>query len=201
MAAKKIIETLLKASRKKPAEDAIRKGMRKELTDVGTPASTAATPSSGSKITEGEIPETAKYGPPRTKFRNKLDRLQYEYDGLKPSAKRAERTKGRNSEYYDVFKARNMTPADGKKIIPMEEVRQKMINRKTGGPVPKPKPTPPSEGAAINRGNRMSEMEAGAAKAMKAGAAKAMKRKYMTGGEIGCGAAMRGYGKGPYKKK
>jgi len=186
------IKKLIEGSRKTTAEDAIRKRMRKELTDVGTPASTAATPSRGSKVTEGEIPETAKYGSPRTKFRTKLARLQYEYDGLVPSAKRAERVKGKDSKYYDVFKARDMTPADGKKIIPMEEVRQKMINRKTGGPVPKPKPTTPSEGAAINRGNRMSEMEAGAAKAMK--------RKYMKGGQIGCGAAMRGYGKGPYKK-
>jgi len=78
-------------------------------------------------------------------------------------------------------------------IIEKKATGAKTIGRGKGGPIPKPKPTTPSEGAAINRGNRMSEMEAGAAKAMK--------RKYMKGGQIGCGAAMRGYGKGPYKKK
>lgn len=285
MAGKKIIGELTKGLRKLTAEDVIRKRMRKELTDTGTPASTAATPSRGAKVTEGEVPETAKYGKPRTKFRNQMQRLQYEYDGLTPSAKRAERMKGSDSEYYAVFKERGMTPIGSKKATPtevgqkkntdqlkeareyyarpdvkkrrdaedkIEKIRESyqkgsidkdaamaqvkplmdiikdfnkknpgpyptfeldmITKRKSGGrvskrsdggkvvPTPKRKPTPPvkkvssEDAAAIKRGNRIQSYEAGAAKAMGV-------KGYKHGGPVGCGVAMRGYGKGPYKKK
>ena len=79
----------------------------------------------------------------------------------------------------------------------------KVAKRADGGkvvPIPKRKPMPPvkkvsSEDAeTIKRGNRMQSYEAGAARAMGV-------KGYKSGGPVGCGVAMRGYGKGPYKKK
>jgi len=79
----------------------------------------------------------------------------------------------------------------------------KVAKRADGGkvvPTPKKKPIPPvkkvsSEDAeTIKRGNRMQSYEAGAARAMGV-------KGYKSGGPVGCGVAMRGYGKGPYKKK
>lgn len=79
----------------------------------------------------------------------------------------------------------------------------KVAKRADGGkvvPTPKRKPMPPvkkvssEDAAAIKRGNRMQSYEAGAARAMGV-------KGYKHGGPVGCGVAMRGYGKGPYKKK
>jgi len=79
----------------------------------------------------------------------------------------------------------------------------KVAKRADGGkivPTPKRKPMPPvkkvssEDAAAIKRGNRMQSYEAGAARAMGV-------KGYKSGGPVGCGVAMRGYGKGPYKKK
>ena len=79
----------------------------------------------------------------------------------------------------------------------------RVAKRADGGkvvPTPKRKPMPPvkkvssEDAAAIKRGNRMQSYEAGAARAMGV-------KGYKSGGPVGCGVAMRGYGKGPYKKK
>ena len=79
----------------------------------------------------------------------------------------------------------------------------KVAKRADGGkvvPTPKRKPMPPvkkvsSEDAeTIKRGNRMQSYEAGAARAMGV-------KGYKSGGPVGCGIAMRGYGKATYKKK
>lgn len=79
----------------------------------------------------------------------------------------------------------------------------RVAKRADGGkvvPTPKRKPMPPvkkvsSEDAeTIKKGNRMQSYEAGAARAMGV-------KGYKSGGPVGCGVAMRGYGKGPYKKK
>lgn len=201
-----------KAGSKKAADEAVRKQMGKELTDLGTPSSTAATKSPNmGKYTKGEVPVTASGGP-RKKFKNKLSRLQYDYDGLTPSAKRAERMKGSDSKYYEVFKKRGMKSLDqDKKVIPTEEVRKRLLNRRGGGLLdystskakPKKKPTPPEDMGAVARGNRMSEMEAGSKKAMGRKAGDYMKKKgYKAGtgkGTVarprGVGCAVRGYGK------
>ena len=79
----------------------------------------------------------------------------------------------------------------------------KVAKRADGGkvvPTPKRKPMPPvkkvssEDAATIKRGNRMQSYEAGAARAMGV-------KGYKSGGPVGCGIAMRGYGKATYKKK
>jgi len=138
--AKKYVKTTAKeaASKKtsrKAAEKAVEKNVGKEAADVTKPADTSPLGREyQGKVSEGEIPETAKYGSPRKKFKNKLDKLQYDYDGLTPSKKRAERLKGANSKYYEVFKARNMQAiGEDKKVISAEEVRKRLLSRKDGG--------------------------------------------------------------------
>jgi hypothetical protein len=134
--AKKYIKTTAKKeASKKASRKAAEKNVGKEAADVTKPADTSPLGREyKGKVSEGEIPETAKYGSPRKKFKNKLDKLQYDYDGLTPSAKRAERMKGSDSKYYEVFKARNMTAiGKNKKVISPEEVRERLLNRKAGG--------------------------------------------------------------------
>ena len=134
--AKKYVKTTAKkAKSKKASRKAAEKAVGKEAADVTKPADTSPLGRKyQGKVSEGEIPETAKYGSPRKKFKNKLDKLQYDYDGLTPSKKRAERLKGSDSKYYEVFKARNMQAiGEDKKVISPEEVRKRLLSRKDGG--------------------------------------------------------------------
>ena len=121
------------------------------------------------------------------------EELQDEWQGLSKKAKNAERVKGKDSEFYSIIKklspTRKRKPLTGPNTpeTPIDtrnfgDVRGdgslkaggKVMKRKAGGKVsdtknakPKSKPTPPSDDGAVARGNRMSKMEAGSAKAMK----------------------------------
>jgi len=101
-------------------------------------------------------------------------------------------------------RTRTSSTPKGMNVRPEERKKGgKVAKRADGGkvaPTPKKKPMPPvkkvsSEDAeTIKRGNRMQSYEAGAARAMGV-------KGYKSGGPVGCGVAMRGYAKGPYKKK
>jgi len=85
---------------------------------------------------------------------------------------------------------------DAEGVLRHQKRGGKVMNRKAGGRLdgdkvsdtknakPKPKPTPPSDGGATGRGNRMSKMEAGSLATMnkKMGGGKVM--KYKKGGMV-----------------
>lgn len=161
--------TAKKAGSKKAADQAARKQMRKELTDLGTPASTAATKSPNmGKYAKGEMPEYKKtaysMGQKGKALKKKEDQLQAMRDKA-DSMSGTDRIKylSENKDKMDMLKA---------SIKDMK--RRDIVAKKGGGPVdystskakPKQKPKPPEDMGAVARGNRMSKMEAGAKKAM-----------------------------------
>lgn len=101
-------------------------------------------------------------------------------------------------------KTRTSSTPKGMNVRAEERKKGGKVAKKADGgkivPTPKRKPMPPvkkvsSEDAeTITRGNRMQSYEAGAARAMGV-------KGYKHGGPVGCGIAMRGYGKATYKKK
>jgi len=204
-----------KAGSKKAADKAVRKQMGKELTDLGTPASTVATKSPNmGEYAKKELPEYKKTaysmeqkGKALNKKENQLQTMRDKADGMS----------GRDRIKY---LAENKDKMDMLKASIKDMKRRDIVAKKEGGLL--------DPYAAIERGNRMSKMEADAAKAMekkkelksvpsgnkglkrlppearnKMGYKKAggsMKKKgYKSGGSIskprGVGCAMRGYGK------
>jgi len=161
--------TAKKAGSKKAADTAIRKQMSKELTDLGTPASTAATKSPNmGKYAKSEMPEYKKtaysMGQKGKALKKKEDQLQAMRDKA-DSMSGTDRIKylSENKEKMDMLKS---------SIKDMK--RRDIVAKKGGGPVdystskakPKKKPTSPEDMGAVARGNRMAKMEAGARKAM-----------------------------------
>jgi len=206
--------TAEKAGSKKAADKAVRKQMGKELTDLGTPPSTAATknPNMG-KYAKSEIPEYKKtaysMGQKGKALGKKEGTLQKKEDQLQAMRDKADGMSGRDRIKYFVENKDKMDKIKEEMTFlrsAIEDMKSKdIVAKKGGGPVdystskakPKKKPTPPEDMGAVARGNRMSKMEAGAKKAMGRKAGGSMKKKgYKAGGKIrGVGCAMRGYGK------
>ena len=204
-----------KAGSKKAADEAVRKQMRKELTDLGTPSSTAATKSPNmGKYAKKELPEYKKTA---YSMEQKGKALKKKEDQLQAMRDKADGMSRRDRIKY---LAENKDKMDMLKASIKDMKRRDIVAKKEGGVL--------DPYAALERGNRMSKMEAGAAKAMekkkglksvpadnkglkklppkvrnKMGYKKAggsMKKKgYKSGGSIskprGVGCAMRGYGK------
>jgi len=193
--------TAKKAGSKKAADTATRKQMGKELTDLGTPASTAATKSPNmGKYAKSEMPEYKKTA---YSMEQKGKALKKKEDQLQAMRDKADGMSGRDRIKY---LAENKDKMDMLKASIKDMKRRDIVAKKGGGPVdtskakPKKKPTPPEDMGAVARGNRMAKMEAGARKAMNRKAGGSMKKKgYKSGGSVskprGVGCAMRGYGK------
>jgi len=189
-----------KAGSKKAADKAVRKQTGKELTDLGTPASTAATKSPNmGEYAKKELPEYKKTA---YSMGQKGKALKKKEDQLQAMRDKADGMSGTNRIKY---LTENKDKMDMLKASITDMKRRDIVAKKGGGPVdystskakPKKKPTPPEDMGAVARGNRMSKMEAGAKKAMGRKAGGSMKKKgYKAGGKIrGVGCAMRGYGK------
>lgn len=207
-----------KAGSKKAADKAARKQMGKELTDLGTPASTAATKSPNmGKYAKKELPEYKKTA---YSMDQKGKALKKKEDQLQAMRDKADDMSGRNRIKY---LAENKEKMDMLKASIKDMKSRDIVAKRRFGSL-----VDPEAAAALERGNRMSKMEAGAAKAMKKkkelksvpadskglkklpskvrnkmGYKKAggsMKKKgYKSGGSIskprGVGCAMRGYGR------
>ena len=206
--------TAEKAGSKKAADTATRKQMGKELTDLGTPASTAATKSPNmGEYAKKELPEYKKtaysMGQKGKALGKKEGTLQKKEDQIQAMRDKADGMSGRDRIKYFVENKDKMDKIKEEMTFlrsAIEDMKSKdIVAKKGGGPVdystskakPKKKPTPPEDMGAVARGNRMSKMEAGAEKAMGRKAGGSMKKKgYKAGGKIrGVGCAMRGYGK------
>lgn len=193
--------TAKKAGSKKAADTATRKQMGKELTDLGTPASTAATKSPNmGKYAKSEMPEYKKTA---YSMGQKGKALKKKEDQLQTMRNKADSMSGTDRIKY---LSENKEKMDMLKASIKDMKRRDIVAKKGGGPVdtskakPKKKPTPPEDMGAVARGNRMAKMEAGARKAMNRKAGGSMKKKgYKSGGSVskprGVGCAMRGYGK------
>ena len=193
--------TAKKAGSKKAADTATRKQMGKELTDLGTPASTAATKSPNmGKYAKSEMPEYKKTA---YSMGQKGKALNKKEDQLQTMRNKADSMSGTDRIKY---LSENKEKMDMLKASIKDMKRRDIVAKKGGGPVdtskakPKKKPTPPEDMGAVARGNRMAKMEAGARKAMNRKAGGSMKKKgYKSGGSVskprGVGCAMRGYGK------
>jgi hypothetical protein len=216
---KRVTTSAKKAGSKKAADEAVRKQMRKELTDLGTPSSTAATKSPNmGEYAKKEIPEYKKTA---YSMEQKGKALKKKEDQLQAMRDKADGMSGKDRIKY---LAENKDKMDMLKASIKDMKRRDIVAKKEGGVL--------DPYAALERGNRMSKMEAGAAKAMekkkelkavpgdnkglkklppkvrnKMGYKKAggsMKKKgYKSGGSIskprGVGCAMRGYGKAMIK--
>jgi hypothetical protein len=131
--------------------------------------------------------------------------LQDAWQGLTKGDQRYERTLGKKSKFYSIIKKLDTkpkrkptseTPIDTSNFGDVSKAGRlkaggKVMKRKAGGKVsdtenakPKDKPTPPIDKGAVERGNRMSKMEADSAKAMnnKMGGGQVM--KYKKGGMV-----------------
>ena len=193
--------TAKKAGSKKAADTATRKQMGKELTDLGTPASTAATKSPNmGKYAKSEMPEYKKTA---YSMGQKGKALKKKEDQLQTMRNKADSMSGTDRIKY---LSENKEKMDMLKASIKDMKRRDIVAKKGGGPVdtskakPKKKPTPPEDMGAVARGNRMAKMEAGARKTMNRKAGGSMKKKgYKSGGSVskprGVGCAMRGYGK------
>ena len=143
-----------KAGSKKAADEAVRKQMRKELTDLGTPSSTAATKSPDmGKYAKKELPEYKKTA---YSMEQKGKALKKKEDQLQAMRDKADSMSGKDRIKY---LAKNKDKMDMLKASIKDMKRRDIVAKKSDGGVLDPY-------AAIERGNRMSKKEAGAAKAM-----------------------------------
>ena len=160
--------TAKKAGSKKAADTATRKQMGKELTDLGTPASTAATKSPNmGEYAKKELPEYKKTAYSMEQKGKALGKkegsLQKKENQLQSMRDKADNMSGRDRIKYLAENKDKMDKIKEEMSLLKASIkdmkRRDIVAKKEGGVL--------DPYAALERGNRMSKMEAGATKAMR----------------------------------
>jgi hypothetical protein len=167
LGAKTARTTAKKAGSKKAADEAVSKQRRKELTDLGTPSSAAGTkdPNMG-EYAKKELPEYKKTAYSMEQKGKALGKkegaLQKKEKQLQSMRDKADNMSGRDRIKYLAENKNKMDKIKEEMTLLRSAIkdmkRRDIVAKKEGGLL--------DPYAALERGNRMSKMEAGATKAM-----------------------------------